>query len=180
METEQTLEDIKEDNAIIELDIIKFPNNRLKDVSISINPTEFGQYTKMISCLFYTMKVNGAIAISAPTCGIPIRLIVLNVDKPLVMFNPHIVQYSKEVTSMDEGNLSIPGYFYKTDRANNIDVVYEDIDGNNIHLTVDGLQAFAIQHEIDSLNGISFLTKLSTLRQMILTRKIKKHIKATK
>lgn len=103
-----------------------------------------------------TMLENNGIGLAAPQVNISKRIIVVLIDNkiPKVMINPEIVIYSKEMTSLKEGCLSIPDKFIDKSRPRDIKVKYRDISGHPRYEMYTGLNSRVIQHEIDHLNGI--------------------------
>lgn len=173
--SESDLDILEKEEYLIELDIIKYPNkilsHRSEDITEDWDPTDF------VRDLFYTMKLNGAVSIAAPSVHVLKRLILINIDEPIVMINPTIISKSKETEEIEEGLLSIPGFFYKIKRYSSITVAYRDSEGNHIQSNATGLIAMTIQHEIDLLNGKIFIDKLSPISKLMNRKKIKKHLK---
>lgn len=172
---ESDLDILEKEEYLTELDIIKYPDKRLsqrsEDIIEDFDPTDF------VRDLFYTMKLNGAVSIAAPSVGVLKRLILINIDEPIVMINPIIISKSEKTEEIEEGLLSIPGFFYKIKRHSSISVGYRDSDGNHIQSNATGLIAMTIQHEIDLLNGKIFIDKLSPISKLMNRKKIKKHLK---
>jgi peptide deformylase len=109
------------------------------------------------------------------------RLLVMDIteDKsdPKVLINPEILTVEGE-EEMDEGCLSVPGYYETVRRAERIRVRAQDRDGNSFELESDGLEAVCIQHEIDHLDGKLFVDYLSSLKRDRIRKKLEKLKKA--
>ena len=89
------------------------------------------------------------------------------VDMPLVMINPKIVARTGTQTS-DEACLSVPEVAGSVERAYEITVLFRDIQGGHRELTVKGMMARLVQHELDHLNGVLFVDHLSPLKRLTL------------
>lgn len=175
--TDKTVPDsileLESEENLIQLGIIKYPSKSLYKKSITCDEVDID----FVKNLFYTMKMNGAVAIAAPQVGVYKRLIIINIDKPVVMVNPVIITKSKETEEIEEGSLSIPGFFYKIKRHSSITIAYQDENGKQMESTATGLIAATIQHEVDLLNGQIFINKLSIVSKLMMKKKIKKHLK---
>ncbi len=95
------------------------------------------------------------------------------VKKYAVFINPEI-QYEEGEVKGEEGCLSVPDYRDYVVRAEKVKVKGHDEDGNNIEMTVEGLLARVFQHEIDHLNGVLFIDRLSSLKRGLFLRRMKK------
>lgn len=132
-----------------------------------------------------TMYDAPGIGLAAPQIDIPLRLIVMDAankeegeqPNPIIMVNPEIVQSSAEISTYEEGCLSIPEFFAEVERPASVRVAYRDPKGNAKEELCEGLLATVVQHEIDHLNGVLFIDYLSRLRR---DRVIKKFTKASK
>ena len=106
-----------------------------------------------------TMYKNDGIGLAAPQVGILKRIIVVDIGEgPKVYINPVIVKASGKQTC-EEGCLSFPNTFGNVDRPLNIVVEAYDIDGNKIKKKAKDLEAVALCHEIDHLDGVLFVDK---------------------
>ncbi|MEK6600080.1 MAG: peptide deformylase, partial [Deltaproteobacteria bacterium] len=90
-----------------------------------------------------------------------------------------ITAYEWEI-KYEEGCLSIPGFTADIKRFSNVTVKGLNKDGNDVELKAEGLLAIALQHEIDHLDGILFIDRLSKLKRDIIKRKIKKAVEREK
>ena len=94
-------------------------------------------------------------------------------DQPLALINPEILERSG-IEETEEGCLSVPGYFDKVTRAEQIRVRALDRDGKQIEFAAEGLLAVCIQHEIDHLDGKLFVDYLSDLKRTRIRKKLEK------
>ena len=130
-----------------------------------------------------TMLAAPGIGLAAPQVGHPVRLIVVEIERegqktgPLFMVNPEIVEASEEDAIYDEGCLSVPEHYAEVARPAKVRVRYLDRDGETRELDCEGLLSTCVQHEMDHLEGILFIDKISALKRGIILRKL---IKARK
>lgn len=117
--------------------------------------------------MFETMHANDGAGLAAPQIGLSIRLFVVELDDretgkhyKVAMANPEIVKAEGEQIGLD-GCLSIPGYYgVNVRRANRVVVRGQDLRGKPMKVSAEGYYAWALQHEIDHLNGILYLDLL--------------------
>ena len=105
---------------------------------------------------------NG-VGIAAVQLGIPVRVIAVAIEslsKPVIMINPHILEFSSDQSVGEEGCLSVAGEFGLVKRANSITVEFKTLAGEVVVNKYEGFTARCIQHEVDHLNGILFIDKL--------------------
>ena len=122
---------------------------------------------KLVTDMFETMHANDGIGLAAPQIAQLIRLFVIECDDEetgkhykIAMANPEIVKAEGEQTGLD-GCLSIPGYYgVNVRRAARVVVKGQDVRGKPIRVSAEGLYAWALQHEIDHLDGILFTDRL--------------------
>jgi len=110
---------------------------------------------KLIRDMLETMHdVPGRVGLAAPQVGVPLRVIVIGIpeEEDIVLVNPEIVRRRGERV-IDEGCLSVPGYFGQITRAESVTVKGRCQNGKEVRLKADGLLAQALEHEIDHLNG---------------------------
>lgn len=141
----------------------------------------------LIADMFETMYENSGVGLAAPQVGLTIRLAVIGIpafyekqddgtevelspEEEFVLINPRIVKMSSEEVMRDEGCLSLPNWMGKVPRATWVTVEYQELNGKQQRLRkIDGLLGWAIQHEIDHLDGVLFTERihdLSTLRDV--------------
>lgn len=161
-------------------DILLYPDPRLKTVCTPI--TAFDSETDaFVQDLLDTMFAAGhSVGVAAPQIGICRRLVVVDVSRSkqgrddhhglLTMINPEIVdQEGQEV--FREGCMSIPDYTGNVTRAESIVVQFLDRDGQERVIRASGFEAVAIQHELDHLDGLLFLDRVSSLKTDVFRRK---------
>jgi peptide deformylase len=136
------------------------------------------QIRKLVDDLFETMRAAKGVGLAANQVGVAQRVAVVDVGEehgpPLVLINPRIVEMENERQGAEEGCLSIPDIYADVDRAVTIVLEALDQDGQPYRITVTGFKARAVQHEIDHLDGILFLDRLSAVKRGLLMAKWKK------
>jgi peptide deformylase len=167
-------------------EIIILPDKQLRLVSKPVEKVT-AEVRKLADDMFETMYAAPGIGLAAVQVAQPIRLITMDLAKkeddgeskprPRVFINPEIVSSSEELSSYEEGCLSIPEYYEAVERPARVRVRFTDLDGKLHEEHADGLYATCIQHEIDHLNGVLFVDYLSKLKR---DRVLKKFVKAAK
>ena len=99
---------------------------------------------------------------------------------PRFFVNPEVLWASEDMFSYEEGCLSIPEYFDAVERPARVRVRYLDYSGQQIEEEIEGLYAVCFQHELDHLNGVLFIDKISKLKRTLYERKLKKWLKEKK
>ena len=116
---------------------------------------------KLIDDMIETMKKAPGVGLAAPQVGVPLRLAVIDVDdKITVILNPEIIKSSGEI-ELDEGCLSVPGFWGQVSRFERVSVKAQDRNGKDLRIRdAEGLFAQALQHEIDHLDGRLYVDRL--------------------
>ena len=107
----------------------------------------------------------GRVGLAAPQIGVSLRVIVLGLpdeEDDIVLINPEIVKRRGE-RLINEGCLSVPGYFGQIKRAESVTAKGRDQSGKEIRIKADGLLAQALEHEIDHLNGVLYVNHLESM-----------------
>lgn len=163
------------------LSIIKYPHPILKKVANPIEKVD-DSIRELATNMFETMYVHNGVGLAAPQVGSSIKLSVLNINtqdenkKPneLVLINPEIIHSEGEMIE-EEGCLSFPGIFAKIKRFSKVKVRAYDLDEREFTIEADGLLSKVLQHEVDHLNGILILLKMST-QDKIINKKLLKEL----
>ena len=126
--------------------------------------------------LLDTMRGALGIGISAPHIGVLKRVVVLELprDWVRVYINPCIIRASDEGTSHAEGSISMPGITETIERPARVHIRYRDLHGVEQTEEADGLLAVCLQHEIDQIDGIFWINRLSRLRRERVVKKFEK------
>jgi peptide deformylase len=135
----------------------------------------------LVHDMFETMYHAEGIGLAAPQIGISKRILVADVrardeSQPgrLALVNPKIVRFGEDTERETEGCLSMPGLEEVVERPWTVEVRAQNVDGKPVHFEVDGLLARCLQHEIDHLDGVLFLDRVSPLKRKMLLGKWKK------
>ena len=138
---------------------LRTPANRIVKVDDSIR--------KLAKDMLITMYSAKGIGLAAPQVGIQKRILVIDLNfedpesPPNVFINPEIISSSASVDTYEEGCLSIPGVYLNVVRPSSIKLSYRDEMGRPKKMNAEGLMARCIQHEIDHLNGVLFVDKVT-------------------
>ena len=159
------------------------PNEILRKKSLPVDNVDKDLQILMDDML-ETMYAAPGIGLAAIQVGIPKRIIVLDIEqkegqkKPLFLINPEIIQKSKNLSTYEEGCLSVPGQFAEIDRPDKCHLKYLDYYGEKKEINAEGMLATCIQHEMDHLEGILFIDYLSKLKKTMIIKKLSKQKKA--
>jgi len=166
------------------LEIKKYPEKILKEKTASVENID-AHIQQLIDDMIETMYAVRGIGLAANQVGVSKRLCVIDVstreDKGslIVLINPVII--GKEGTvEAEEGCLSIPGYMTTIKRAEKVSVRCLNRGGNTIEIEGTGLLARALQHEIDHLDGLLFIDRMSPIKREFFKRRYKKFLKEAK
>lgn len=145
------------------LSIRLFPDPILKQKTKRVRAID-GSIRKLISDMIETMhSVPERVGLAAPQVGVSLRVIVIGLPEAedIAIVNPEIVRRRGE-RLIDEGCLSVPGYFGQVKRAESVTVKGRDQNGKEIRIKAEGLLAQALEHEIDHINGVLYLDHLES------------------
>ncbi|MBN2144086.1 MAG: peptide deformylase [Candidatus Aureabacteria bacterium] len=130
--------------------------------------------------LVESLYAEKGLGLAAPQVGISIRMIAIDAGEKrgdaFVLINPVVTKADKEVI-MEEGCLSFPGIFGKISRPSRIEIKALRITGEEVQLNLDGLECRAVLHEIDHLDGVLFIDRMSSVHKIVIAPKLKKLIK---
>ncbi len=163
-------------------EILTEPNKILRQVSKAVEKVTKNEQLLMDDMLETMYHANG-IGLAAIQIGIPKRIIVMDISKnnekknPMYFVNPIIKNKNKDLSTYEEGCLSVPNQFAEVDRPATCEVEYLDYSGEKKILKASGLLATCIQHEMDHLEGILFIDYLSKLKKSMIIKKLSKHKK---
>ena len=166
------------------LEILKYPDKRLREKSQPVEPEEIAKayFQELIEEMFHTMYAAPGVGLAAVQVGVLKRFMVLDVGinegelikrDPKVVINPAFKLHEGEVV-WEEGCLSCPDLVVPVKRAQRVVVEALDREGQPLVLEGQDLLAVALQHEVDHMDGILILDKLSRLKQELYRDKVKK------
>ena len=171
----------------MQLTIVEYPDKRLRQISKRVERFD-AQLHSLLDAMEPIMMHTNGIGLAAIQVGHPIAALILNIPDDdgeqapqnlLEIINPVVIQKSGE-TVYQEGCLSVPQFYEDIKRFEFITINYQDREGNTKTLEADGLLAIAIQHEMDHLEGILFIDKLSYARRKKFEKEYKRMQKEKK
>ncbi|MCK1411041.1 peptide deformylase [Bradyrhizobium sp. 40] len=156
--------------------IVRYPDRRL---TLPARPVTAFDATlrELANDLLETMRAAPGIGITAPHIGVPLRVVVLELDAregAQTYVNPEIEWASPEMILHREGSVSMPGVNDEVQRHARVRISYQDLDGNMHSEESDSLRAVCHQHEIDQLDGMFWIQRLSRLKRERLVKKFEK------
>jgi peptide deformylase len=158
--------------------ILKFPD---QDLRIKAKPVEtFDDELKTLTDdMFETMHSVNGIGLAATQIGVAKQVAVIDIspekNEPLVIVNPEIkILDPSKKEDYDEGCLSVPGFFETISRPSDIQLSYQDLNGQKQEIKPEGLLTKVVQHELDHLNGRLFVDHISELKRRRIRNKIVK------
>jgi len=174
------------------LPIIEVPDPRLKQISTPVEAVT-DETRALIADMFETMYAAPGIGLAAVQVGVPQRVLVIDLQEPVpsgaegpeegggepvrdprVFINPQIITHSDNEVPYTEGCLSVPDQYAEVDRPETIRARWLDEQGVQHEEEITGLLAVCLQHEMDHLEGILFIDRLSRLKREMILRKIAK------
>ena len=164
-------------------EICTFPDQVLKNKTKPVGKID-RTVEILIDDMIETMHDAPGVGLAANQVGVPLQLAVIDITRSedrekgiqlpiVVIINPEILSMEGSIVE-EEGCLSIPDYAETVKRAAKVKVRALDRKGKPFELEAEGLLAKALQHEIDHLNGILFVDRLSPLKKSVFKRKYKK------
>jgi|WetSurMetagenome_2_1015567.scaffolds.fasta_scaffold502746_2 peptide deformylase len=166
-------------------DIILYPDKQLETPCDPVVEFDTVVLRQLIDDMFETMYVGGGVGLAAPQIGVLTQVVVIDRSagkdptQKIVLINP-IITDMQGTQRGEEGCLSFPGFRETVVRSMSVITDAKDLAGEAVHLQSDGLLARAIQHEIDHLNGIVFIRRMSSLKRELIRRKIRRMLHAGK
>ena len=158
------------------LKILEFPDPRLRKKARPVTSVD-ETVRQLVDDMLETMYDAPGVGLAAVQVNVRECIVVIDVseekDSPLCLINPEIIKLEGEEES-EEGCLSVPGYFETVKRAEKVTVRALDRNGQPLEMTVDGLLAVCIQHELDHLNGKLFVDYISPLKRQRIRKKLEK------
>jgi peptide deformylase len=159
--------------------ILIAPQAILKARARPVTPAHDSEIRALIPRMFAAMYHAPGIGLAAPQVGVGLRLAIVDLmpdDKPapIVLINPEVVAASKELATREEGCLSIPGLYADVTRPAVVKIRFHDAQGAKREIEANGLLSACLQHEIDHLDGILFVDRISPLKRNMIMRKLAK------
>jgi peptide deformylase len=155
-----------------------YPDSVLQAKAAEIENID-GRVVGLAEDMAETMYAAPGVGLAAPQVGVSERLIVIDVKNPagkkelITLINPEIIEAEGRIVG-EEGCLSVPGITEDVPRAERVLVRGHDLNEQEREIEAEGLLAVALQHEIDHLEGILFIDRVSRLKRGIIQRKMRK------
>lgn len=162
-------------------EIRKYPDPVLRQKTGRVDTLD-AALERLIDDMVETMHAAPGVGLAANQVGVPLQVAVIDLSAReekgqrhplLVLINPEMLSLEGSITE-EEGCLSLPEYTEMVKRASKVKVRAQDRTGKSFELEAEGLLAKALQHEIDHLNGLLFIDRLSPLKKDIFKRRHKK------
>jgi peptide deformylase len=158
--------------------ILLHPDPRLKKACDPVTEIT-DEVHRLAADMLETMYAAPGIGLAAPQVGVMKQVLVMDCAKngpaePMVLINPETVWESEDVSTYEEGCLSIPEQYADVKRPAIVTVRWMGLDGATQEQTFDGLWATCVQHEMDHLRGKLFIDYLGPLKRQMITRKMEK------
>ena len=164
------------------LELVKYPDPGLQEPCTPVE--EFGEELRQLADdMVETMRAESGIGLAAPQVGARVQLTVIDLsggadpDQLIRLVNPTVEIEEGEVRE-EEGCLSFPDVILTVPRPSRVVVKGKDLAGEPVELEAEGLLARCLHHEIDHLNGVLFIDRVSPLKRDLTRRRIAKRIRA--
>ena len=163
-------------------DIVTYPNHVLTTPGAPVERID-DEVRELVADLIETMYAAPGVGLAANQIGIPRRVAVVDItvgedpDSLLVLINPEIVR--QEGSQVDEeGCLSFPGISEMVERPIHVGLKALDLEGRSYEISAEGFLARAFCHEVDHLDGVLFVDRMSSLKRQLVRKKIRKAVRA--
>ena len=165
------------------LEVLQFPDPRLKLKSTPVTVVN-DALRPLAAEMIQVMYDEPGIGLAAPQVGHAIRLLVMDTvwneegaeREPTVIINPQILTREGQI-EWEEGCLSVPDFTAEVERSEHVVVRYTNLEGEEVTEDVTGLRAVCFQHEIDHLDGILFIDRISRLKRSLYVKRRKKQLR---
>jgi peptide deformylase len=160
---------------VAKVNLVTYPGPVLRKQAASIKNVD-AEVVKTADEMFSIMYENNGIGLAGPQIGCARRLLVIDIredGQPVyVMINPRLTT-REGAAEGEEGCLSLPNIFGEVKRAECVEVIYVDRDGEEQTLAAEGMLARVIQHEIDHLNGVLFIDRLEKSQRRLIEQQLR-------
>ena len=163
------------------LKVYEYPHPVLKQKAEKVAKVD-DEIRSFLDDMLETMYDAVGVGLAAPQVGVSKRIVVIDVAhpdeeeerNPIYLVNPEIIWHSDEESCQYEGCLSVPDQSAEVNRYKQVRVQYLDYNGKECEIMAEGLLAIALQHEIDHLDGILYIDRISRLKRQMLLKKLQK------
>lgn len=167
------------DMMIAGMEIVTYPHDGLRAKSEPIAEGEFTDETKMlVEALSTVMLRRGGVALAAPQCLIPLRIVIVNLsgkkEDNVAIINPRIIEASEKTARVNETSLSFPKIAVPVRRPVSVKIKAETFEGKTVDLELKGVAARVVQHAMDHLDGKLLIDHASPLKRKLIEKKLSK------
>lgn len=161
------------------LKVYEYPHPVLKQKAEKVAGVD-DELRQLFDDMLETMYAENGCGLAAPQVGVSKRVVVIDIThegeepSPLYLANPEIVWSSEETAVCEEGCLSVPEMRAEVERPASVKIRYLDYHGNECEMLAEDFLAVAAQHELDHLDGILYIDKISRLKRQMLLKKLEK------
>jgi len=164
-------------------EVLKFPDKRLREISKPIDEIT-DEIRVLAQDMCDVMYDEPGIGLAAPQLGVPVRLIVVDTTwtqeegerNPLILVNPEITERDGKIT-WTEGCLSVPDFEAEVERSASVRLIARDLEDRPVDIFASEIQAVCFQHEIDHLDGVLFIDRISRLKRNLYVNRRKKQLR---
>ena len=164
------------------LDILEYPDPRLRTLAKPVAEVN-DEVRKIVDDMLETMYHAQGVGLAATQVDIHQQIVVMDMseegDNPLVLINPGFEGIGEDKSELQEGCLSVPGFYELLDRFAKVRLTAQDRNGEAFSMELDGLAAVCVQHELDHLSGKLFVDALSRMKQDRIRKKLEKSRRLT-
>lgn len=172
------------------LEVYEYPHPILKQKAVKVDKVD-DELRRFLDDMLETMYQSVGVGLAAPQVGVSKRIVVIDAEQeddgaghktgnPMYFVNPEIIWRSEEIVCGEEGCLSVPEQRAEVERHAQIRVQYLDYDGKEREILAEDFLAIVLQHEIDHLDGILYIDRISRLKRNMLLKKLEKYRKEEK
>lgn len=147
--------------------ILRYPDPCLRQVAAPVVAFDV-ELRSLAGDVADTLEAAAGLGLTAPHIGVLRRVVVVRLQGdpvPRIYVNPVITEFSETLMRHEEGSLSMPGVSAEVERPRAVVCRYQDLEGHEQTEKAEGLLAICLQHEIDQLDGIFWLQRLSRLKR---------------
>ena len=168
------------------LKLYTYPEPVLKKKAQKVDKVD-DETRQLLDDMLETMYADAGVGLAAPQVGVSKRIVVIDVHQeddeetgelrkgtPLFLVNPSIIWHSDEKVCGEEGCLSVPGQRAEVERYAQVKVHYTDYHGKEQEVLGEGLLAVCLQHELDHLDGVLYIDRISRLKRQMIIKKLLK------
>ena len=160
------------------LKILIFRDPRLRTVAKAVEKGD-DSLKKLTEDMLETMYEGSGIGLAATQVDVHKRVIVVDIsekkDEPLVLINPVLKKViDPELKTYSEGCLSVPGFYEELERPSEIEISFQDVNGQDHTLIANGLLSVVVQHEMDHLEGKMMVDSISNVKREMIRKKLSK------